>query len=216
MRFTDLARPIPNGSCRSWTKEGFLRCADVPIARTGSQAYGPGETPIAGDYVTIDRDDDEVFHPEAISSIWGKPVVIDHPSDAWGGRVDVTPDNWRRLAVGVATNPRQSDTEPDLLVADLTIYDTDAIDAINRGKKQISCGYDADYESIGPNRGRQHNIRINHIALVDQGRCGFRCSIGDSAFQVCSTGSSTPNIILHSPVTIAGMRDLAALLTGGE
>jgi hypothetical protein len=174
-----------------------MRCVGVPIARTGTQAYGPGETPITGDYVQIDRDPEEVFSPDAINAIWGKPVCNDHPSDSWGGRIDITPDNWRQLAVGSCTNPRQSDVEPDLLIADLIIYDQSAIRDIQNGKNQISCGYDADYESLGPGRGRQTNIRINHVALVDQGRCGFRCSIGDSPGKSAKVLRKPPKVLIH-------------------
>ena len=48
------------------------------------------------------------------------------------------------------------------------------------GKVEISLGYDAEYTEVSPGKGVQSNIVINHIALVDKGRCGSRCSIGDS------------------------------------
>jgi hypothetical protein len=35
-----------------------------------------------------------VFHPDSIASFEGKPVVNDHPME------DVTPDNWKQLAIG--------------------------------------------------------------------------------------------------------------------
>ena len=49
------------------------------------------------------------------------------------------------------------------------------------GKRELSAGYDAEYETISPGVGRQHQIVGNHVALVDRGRCGVRCAIGDSA-----------------------------------
>jgi hypothetical protein len=169
---------------QSFDKNGFLICRDVPVARTGVQIYGPGETPIesvTGDVVHIERDADEVFHPETLASLQGAPVVNDHPVDGEGGRMDVTPDNWRHLAVGHVENPRRGDgVYTDFVLADLRIHDRDAIDLITKaGKRQVSAGYDADYETIGPNRGRQRNIRCNHLALVDNARCGPVCAIGD-------------------------------------
>jgi hypothetical protein len=165
-------------------KDGFLLCRDVPVARTGVQLYGPGETPIDcadGQMVQIDREAEEVFHPETLASMIGVPVVNDHPVDGNGTRCDVTPDNWRHLAVGHVENPRRGDGPlADFMLADLRIHDSDAIKLIQSGKRQVSAGYDAEYEETGPLRARQTNIRCNHLALVDAARCGQMCAIGDS------------------------------------
>jgi hypothetical protein len=173
------------GRTRSLTPEGFLLCRDAVLARTGTQVYGPDETPITGDdMVQIERDPEEVFNPDTIASAQGKPVVNEHPMSQDGERCDVNLDNWRDLTVGTILNARQGQgIDNDLLVADLLITDRDAIDLILRaGKRELSCGYDADYVNLGPNHGAQRNIRINHVALVDQGRCGPRCAIGDGVF----------------------------------
>lgn len=168
---------------QSFDKDGFLLCRDVPVARTGIQLYGPGETPIepvTGDVVRIERDEEEVFHPETLASLQGASVVNDHPVDGNGQRCDVTPDNWRDLAVGHVENPRRGEgVFSDFVVANLRIKDRNAIDLIRSGKRQVSAGYDADYEELGPNHGRQKNIRCNHLALVDNARCGPICAIGD-------------------------------------
>lgn len=171
------------GPTRSLTPEGFLLCKNVVLARTGMQLYGPGETPIDAidGQVRIQRDPDEVFHPDAIASAQGKPIVNEHPEDGDGMRLDVTPANWRELAIGHVVNPRRGDgADEDFLVGDLLITDQHAIDLIDAGKRELSCGYAADYEETGPGRGRQKNIRINHVALVERGRCGPRCAIGDA------------------------------------
>jgi hypothetical protein len=210
MRWTDF---FPLGSSRSLTPEGFLLCRDVGLARTGVQLYGPGETPIDGDFVSVTRDEDEVFHPDAIASCDGKPVVNNHPVSWDGERVDVNPSNWRTLAVGICRNPHKSEAEPDMLVGDLVIYDADAIRDISAGKTQISLGYDAEYEVTGPNAGRQHQIRINHIALVDQGRCGIRCSIGDSAYpRIVKRLVTGHRLHLHGHVKMADLYRAAALV----
>ncbi len=165
------------GEKQSFTPEGFLLCADVPIARTGQMIYGPDETPIAaGDdgVVRIDRSPEEVFRPETIASFAGKPVTNDHPPE------DVNPDNWKQYDVGTVLNPRRGEgTLADLLLGDLLIKERDAIDAVRGGKREISAGYDAGYYVTGPGRGYQTQIVGNHVALVDQGRCGPRCRIGD-------------------------------------
>jgi hypothetical protein len=171
------------GPKRSRTAHGFMLCQDVPIARTGMQLYGPDETPIragAADVVRIERDAEEVFHPDCIASLQGVPIVNEHPTDEFGGRADVTIDNWRDLAVGHVLNPRRGlGADDDVLIADLLFTDADAIGLINAGKRELSCGYDAEYDELGPGHGRQRAIRCNHVALVERGRCGARCSIGD-------------------------------------
>jgi len=160
------------------TPEGFLLCLDVPIARTGWQEYGPGETTLeaGGDgLVHVERRAEDVFAPEAMASFEGKPFVIDHPGE------DVTPANWRELAMGHAQDVHQGDGDAaDLLLANLLVMDGQAIALIRGGLREISCGYDAEYEQTGPGRGRQRNIRGNHVALVAQGRCGGRCRINDN------------------------------------
>lgn len=168
------------GSKRSYTPEGFLVCLDVPIARTGEMLYVAGEIPglIPGKdgLIRVQRDPAEVFKPEAMASFVGKPTTNDHPPEF------VTPANFRRYACGAAANVRQGiGDQSDLLLADLLWSDPDAIKAIEGGKDEISLGYDAEYEQIAPGLAVQHSIIGNHVALVDDGRCGERCSIGDRA-----------------------------------
>jgi Uncharacterized protein conserved in bacteria len=162
------------------TPEGYLLCTAVPIARTGMLEYLPEEVGIeaakgGGDVVVVYRLAEDLFAPAAIASFEGKPGTVDHPDE------DVTPLNWRDLAIGHAQNIRRgSGANSDLLLADLLITDAEAIRLIREeGLREISCGYDAAYEEISPGVGRQTNIIGNHIALVDAGRCGSRCAIKD-------------------------------------
>lgn len=162
------------GPRRARTPEGFLVCYDVPIARTGEQKYGPGETPIdvgPEGLVLVAREAADIFREETLASFNGKPVTNDHPVE------DVTPDNWRSLAIGTVMGPRKGSDV--LMIADLLITDRHGIELVEAGKVEVSCGYDADYEETGPGQGRQKNILGNHVALVERARCGPRCSIGD-------------------------------------
>lgn len=166
------------GEKRHVTSEGFLVCLDVPMARTGDMLYGPEETPVHSTDgmtgVTITRDEDEVFRPDTILSIVGKTVTNDHP-DAL-----VVPANWKENSVGhVVSARRGTGADASLLIGDIMIMEPMAIQDVLNGKVEVSAGYDADYEETGPNRGRQRNIYYNHLALVDKGRCGPRCAIGD-------------------------------------
>lgn len=160
------------------TAEGYLICRDVPIARTGTQIYWENEVPPlqgdAGGRVHVDREASEVFHPDSVRSFEGKPLVDNHPFDPVG------PDNWNDLAVGYVANPRRgTGVHDDLLFADLVFTSRRGIDAVRRGKRAISVGYNAFYEQTAPGLGRQKSIFCNHVALVDEGRCGARCTIMD-------------------------------------
>lgn len=167
------------GRTRERTPEGFLLCKEVPFARAGEMLYGPGEVPVEpgrDGIVRITRTTEELFSPETIASFNGKPLVDDHPED------DVTPETWRQLGRGVMLNVRPGTGEyDDCLVCDLLVTDVSAIKAVDEGKVEVSAGYDADYEDLGDGRGNQSNIIGNHLALVDRGRCGPRCAIGDRA-----------------------------------
>lgn len=165
------------GDKQSLTPEGFLVVLDVPICRTGVLVYGPGEVPIPAGMdgtIRVVRDEAEVFSPEHIASYAGKSITNDHPED------DVDPRNWRQHEVGVAMNPRRGEgLQSDLLLADFLIKDPVAIQDVRDGKREVSCGYNADYDETARGQARQYNLFGNHVALVDKGRCGQRCAIGD-------------------------------------
>lgn len=165
------------GPKRHLTPEGFLLCEEVPIARIGWMMYGPGETPVKTNdtgYAMVSRDADTLFSQDTVASFVGKSVTNDHPP---GG---VTPINWNKVTVGTTHNVRRgTGDQADVLLADLLITHADAIKAVQQGKREVSAGYDADYETLAAGEGRQLNIIGNHIALVERGRCGPRCAIGD-------------------------------------
>jgi len=164
---------LPNGS---------LLCANVPIARVGWMMYGPGETPITPGHMGVayvERTADTLFDPTCIGSFMGAAVVDEHPP------IDVTPDNWKMLSHGFSTTNvrRGTGDDADVLLADLIITDKALIEQVLAGKREVSCGYDADYTQTAEGLGIQTNIIGNHIALVEKGRCGPRCAIGDREFQ---------------------------------
>ncbi len=165
------------------TPEGFLVCYDVPIARIGQYVYKSNEVPIEADssgLVKIQRDEDEVFAETTLQSFSGKPITINHPDEF------VTPENWKALAHGHLQNVRRGEGEKsDLAIADLLITTEDAIKLIKAGLREVSCGYDAEYEQLKPGLGKQKNITGNHVALVVKGRAGSRCAIMDTACSCC-------------------------------
>lgn len=178
--FADLQgvyTPTKLSAKMSLTPEGFLLCQDVPIARTGQMVYGEGEVPVEArpdGLIIISRDPDEVFRPETMASFEGKPVTLGHPDEFVG------PESWNSLSHGTVSNVRRgTGIEDDFLFADLLITSKQAIDEVQQGLREVSCGYEADYEQMEPGRGVQRKIVGNHVALVERGRCGPRCAIGD-------------------------------------
>lgn len=173
------------GETRYQLADGSLLCKDVPIARTGTQTYLPEEIdliPGADGLVVVYRTEDEVFSPETMASFEGMAVTLDHPEDGEGNIVFVNPANFAELAHGHIQNVRRgTGDKADLLIADVLVKRQEGIDAVNAGKNQVSCGYDAQYVQIGPGKGKQTEITGNHLAIVDKGRAGSRCAIGDSA-----------------------------------
>lgn len=178
------------GNKRHLTPEGFLLCEDVPLARVGWMVYGAGETPVkTGDsgVTLIFRDAETLFSAQCIASFAGKSITNDHPP------LGVSPENWSKVTVGTVHNLRRGAGEDhDVLLGDLLITDAAAIRAVQQGKREVSAGYDADYETTGPGEGRQVNIIGNHIALVERGRCGPRCAIGDRSHQPTERKASMP------------------------
>lgn len=180
------------GPKRSLTPEGFLVCEDVAVARTGEMLYLDSEVPITSGpdgLVRISRGPDELFSELTILSAVGKPVTLDHPDEF------VNPENYRALNMGHMLNIRRGDgIEDDLMLADFLVMDKDGIKAIQEDKiEEVSLGYDADYEEVSPGRGVQRNIVVNHVALVERGRCGPRCAIGDKEPEEMKTKDAKPS-----------------------
>jgi hypothetical protein len=189
MRFYSVVQLGPN---RELTKQGFLLCKNVGIARTGKQVYGPGQTPLEvgpDGTVIIDREASEVFRAETVASgngstfvVWFHTGKLSHPVDQEGATEFVVPDNWKEYAAGFVFNVhRGSGKDSDLLLADILVTDAEAIRLIvEEGFDEVSAGYDAEYEEDGPGKGRQVKILGNHVALVESGRAGPRCAVQDS------------------------------------
>lgn len=166
-----------------YTPEGYLVCANVPIARTGYQRYAKSEgltdttgapLPDLDGWVEVYKDASVLFSEDTMSSFENKPVVLGHKM--------VGPENWSAETVGVGTNIRRGPGAlSNNLLADLIITNKAAIDIIKQGTmREISLGYDAAYKSDGPGLAHQISIIGNHIAIVPQGKAGSFCRIYDS------------------------------------
>ncbi|WP_102022531.1 DUF2213 domain-containing protein, partial [Klebsiella pneumoniae] len=165
----------------------------------------------------------------AMASFEGMAVTIGHPRDFDGQIIFVTPDNWRQLAHGHIQNVRRgTDDKTDLLLADVIVKTPEALQAIDDGDDEVSCGYDADYEQISPGLAKQSAITANHLALVPNGRAGFRCAIGDSMpsttknwfnrlLKARKTGDAAEmaSLIDNPPDDVTGDNDVSTSMTPG-
>lgn len=180
------------------TAEGFLICRNVPIARTGEMVYLARELQLDGDPdrpVSVRREAQDVFDPQAMASFEGKPVTDGHPPE------NVGPENFSAYARGHIQNVRR---DGNYLMADLYINDASlASDVRNRVKREVSCGYLCSYTSDG-NGYRQGQIRGNHVAVVPRGRAGHEVAIIDAA-QRAEKGRKTMSDFWKSVLTAFGM-----------
>lgn len=172
------------GETRYQLADGSLLCKDVPIGRTGKQLYGAADLPnLKPDKlgeIVVTRSPEQVFHPATLASFEGMSITILHPEDENGNVRLVNPENWKELAVGHLQNVRRgTGDQSDLMLADLIVKDESAIQLIEDGLREVSCGYDAEYDQTELGKAEQVDITGNHVALVPKGRAGNRCAIGD-------------------------------------
>lgn len=158
------------------TPDDFLICHSVPIGRIGVQEYLGQEIGLAyGQRYEVERTEAEVFSAAAMASFEGKPFTNEHPPE------EVTPDNASRYIKGTVKDVHRGQGEQeDLLLADIIVYDRQVIEQIEQGKREVSCGYECQYEPQGNNRYKQTHIVGNHVALVQKGRAGARVAIKDA------------------------------------
>lgn len=160
------------------TPDGYWICRNATIGRSGFQVYKAREVAdpegLLEDYgpeesVELWRDPGEVFSRSTIASFEGKSLTLGHPQEL------LNPDTERDHIVGHIQNVRKGSEVLDSgnwpLIADLIVKDRAAIEAIQSGKTELSCGYSYVLAREG-NRFDQREILGNHVALVPRGRAG--------------------------------------------
>ena len=221
------------GNTRFQLADGSVLFKDVPIGRTGEQEYDKTErpelTPDVRGKIIVRRTPEEVFSERSIASFEGMAVTIGHPRDFNGDIIFVAPENWRLLAHGHIQNVRRGEGDKsDLLLADVIVKSPEGLQAIDAGDDEVSCGYDADYEEISPGLAIQSAITGNHLALVPNGRAGFRCKIGDAMpsttknwftrlmkARKTNDAAEMANLVDNAPDSVTGDDDVSSSLTPG-
>jgi hypothetical protein len=197
------------------TNDGYL-AVRAKAARTGVYQYSGVEVDPDNKHglrdnasVNVLRDDDAVFDKRAVHSFIGKPITDDHPTEA------VTAANWRDHSRGAIMGAIR---DGDHLAFDLILMDSATIAKVESGKAELSNGYSAALE-FGDFKGpggeacpvRQTSITGNHIAIVDRGRAGPSCRIGDAALcdalpsNLLPTMTDGESIVTTKTITFDGL-----------
>ncbi|WAP69313.1 DUF2213 domain-containing protein [Jiella pelagia] len=159
------------------SRDGYL-VADVRIARAGVYQYaghevGRADLPV----VNVYRPPAAVFDAKAMRSFALRPVTMEHPAEG------VSAASWRQHAVGMLGEEIRRDGE--FLRGTAIIQDGAAIETVRAGKRELSAGYTSSLtftDAVTPSGERAHatmtGIIGNHVAIVERGRAGPRCRIG--------------------------------------
>lgn len=163
-----------------FTEEGYL--IDRPIVTTtGIFEYGLPDGGIRREL----RLPEDVFDPKSLASYKGKPVILTHA----GGKIDKT--NVQGEHIGTVLSEGYQDGGD--VRAEIVIHATDIVE--RSGLKELSLGYECDWEEQPgewngqPYDAIQHNIRINHLAVVHKARAGEKARLNmDGEEKECLKG----------------------------
>jgi len=163
---------------------GFLRIDGV-AAKTGVLTYLKPDGSIVRELVTAET----LFHADALATLQGAPVTVGHPMVGL-----LNAENARAYSKGAVGAIKQDGTN---LAVSMTVTDSDAINAVNRGSRQLSPGYTAvmDYTPGEFDGQRYDAIQVsrtyNHLAIVDSARGGPECKINLDGFS-CAVEVNQP------------------------
>ena len=167
---------LDSKSNRYFDENGFLVITDNKIAKAGVFEYLGREISDS----LIETEIYKVYRPwaeleKSAKDFEGMPLKYGHE---W-----VQPEK-RDIKIGAVSG--EVKLEEPYLVADIKIYDKDAIEEItNKGIVDLSPGYRAHYkQESGEYNGekyefKQEDIKYNHLAVVENGRSGKEVRIND-------------------------------------
>lgn len=137
------------------------------LGRTISDELDPNEI-----YQVL-RPEEELNNEETLDSFKLIPIVDDHTM--LGTKPGMQPAEEKGVHGVIGENVYFKD---GVIYGDLKIFSETLKEEIENGKKELSMGYFCDYELKDgefegqPYQAIQRNLRINHVALVDEGRMG--------------------------------------------
>ena len=176
------------------TEEGFMILQGI-ATRCGIFEYRQPD----GRIIRELRDDADVLDEDSLRTLKLKPVTLGHP-EIGGEGVKVTPETWGTFTVGTVTD--RVEGKDGLVEVGLTIQRADALRAIERGLRELSCGYECKIDErpgvhpiYGAYDARQHAIRYNHLALVPQGRAGAVARLRLDAAEQLTPEDTMPKLV---------------------
>ena len=187
-----------------YTSEGYLR--DRPIlTRTGIFEYTNPDGSIRREL----RLPEDVFAQESLESYRGRPIVITHDAGL------INKDNVAKNQIGTILSDGYRDGEN--VRAEIVIHNTDAMK--DSRMKELSLGYNLDLEETPGEWNGQHydaiqrNIRINHLALVEEARAGdkARLNIDGRVSKTLTQGGNSMNKNSHQAERNDGILTAAEL-----
>jgi hypothetical protein len=109
------------------------------------------------------------------------PITVNHP-DTFLNLKDASV-----YSNGAATNPYiKDDTGFTKMLCDMALEDK-AFDDYKNGTRELSCGWDGEFVKNPEGSAYEYNqvfIDLNHIAMVESGRCGSVCKITDGGIKM--------------------------------
>ncbi len=127
------------------------------------------------------RPEEELSKPETLETFKLIPITDEHTM--LGTKDGMTPAEEKGVHGVTGDNPEFKD---GFITCDIKIYSETLKKEIENGKKDLSVGYFCRYELLpGEYKGQpydavQRDVRVNHIALVDEGRMGKDVRVMDS------------------------------------
>ena len=126
------------------------------------------------------RPEEELNSQETLDSFKLIPIVDDHTM--LGTKPGMQPAEEKGVHGVIGEDVYYKD---GIIYGDLKIFSESLKEEIENGKKELSMGYFCDYEiqdgefNGEPYQAIQRNLRINHVALVDEGRMGADVRVMD-------------------------------------
>ena len=167
------------------TGDGYAKM-ECPVARSGIQEYHAAEMGDAfqdrdpSDIIRVYRPPEVIFSDASLASYAHKPITNDHPPE------QVNAENWDKYAKGHTGGEVRVDGKR--VFVPMMMSDGKTIEAVRSGKREWSAGYSVSFDVASGTTpdGQSYDAivtgqKINHIALVDKGRAGPDCRIGDNA-----------------------------------
>lgn len=178
---------------------GFIEIPDNPLSKVGIYDYLGSEigAPEPGRMYKVLRPEDELSRLETVQSFKGMPLVNDHTMIGDG----LTAPEEKGIDGVIGDNVYYRD---GTLFGNLRLYTNKIKSLVDQGKKDLSLGYYARYENNpGTWRGQAYDfvqrfITGNHVALVQDGRCGDSVAVLDqyplvATFDHLTILENTPN-----------------------